>query len=974
MNRKYSAGQRAGFLSLQNKRRLFLLLPEIGIVAGSSGTSPADSAAGADDRSAGTDDRSRTLPAGGSVSNSIDVSSVERNQPVVVEVAGTVSPGTAYGGGDPVGSAAGADDRSAGADKILQTPDLGKIPGTTVSQTDSSGIPAEAAGSVSPGTAHGGTGTDDSSGNPPAGSAVRNGIDASSPEKKQPAVAEAAGTNSSGSIKKSGETDTQASGSKNSYRRNLRRKRFLLLGITGGVIVLWLLIRAGMALLPFPQLDAFINRPCSTRMYDRTGQLLQVLPLDEGLRREWYNLSELPPRIGEVFIAAEDSNFYRHGGIDIAALIRAAYQNLSTGQVVSGASTITMQLARMVIPRKEGEPVTLGVKIAEAWTALRIESKLSKDRILELYLNSVPFGLQAEGIGSAARTFFGCTPAQLSDARIHLLAVLLRRPAAYNPFEHPDASYDAVLEFASRTGFSASKEEWLAEVSVTERYTYPLRVPHFINYIRDNFAGQEKNLPPEMHLSIDSALTEYIENEINTQIDLNQDARLSQGALLAIDNSTGEIVCWSGGNFFSENAGQIDGVTVRNQSGSTMKPFLYASALEQGFSPATVFADVPMDFGSEEVYVPLNFNNQYNGPVLMRTALASSLNIPAVYLLYRLGVDNFMETLYRLGFDSLQGERGRTGLSLALGSGEVTLLELTRAFSVFSRGGSVPELTWDAVSPDTAAPELGRVFQTDTASVICSMLSDRRARALGFGFAEVFHTPYPAIFKTGTSNQFQNIIALGSTTGYTVGVWMGNFTGETVIRETGSSIPAGIVRRLLDILAEQEPDSAEEFPEPVTYRKAPVCVTSGMAPGPFCNSVAEEYIPAASLQNRPVCTWHYSMNGRVQVRYPQEYQRWLGGRNAAGTMAAGSDSKPVIMYPVDGAVFVYDPGIPAESQKLRVDCTGAGDWASLFVNGTLFETLAPPFVWYVPLSPGTMRLEVYTENPDASTGITVTVK
>lgn len=749
-----------------------------------------------------------------------------------------------------------------------------------------------------------------------------------------------------------------------------KRRLFLVLGFFGGVLVLWLLIRAGMALLPFPRLEAFINRPCSTRIYDRTGQLLQVLPLEEGLRREWYGLTKLPPRIAEVFIAAEDINFYRHGGIDVAALLRAAYQNLSTGQVISGASTITMQLARMVIPREEGKPVTLGVKIAEAWTALRIESKLSKERILELYLNSVPFGLQAEGIGSAARTFFGCTPMQLSDFQIHLLAVLLRRPAAYNPFEHPEASYDAVLEFASRTGFFADREEWLAEVSVAERYVYPLRVPHFINYIKDTYNRQNKNLPPEMHLSIDATLSEYIEHEINTQIGANQDARLSQGALLAIDNCTGEIICWSGGNFFSENAGQIDGVTVRNQSGSTMKPFLYASALEQGFSPATVFADIPMDFGSEEVYVPLNFNNQYNGPVLMRTALASSLNIPAVYLLYRLGVDNFMDTLYQLGFDSLQGERGRTGLSLALGSGEVTLLELTRAFSVFSRGGSLPELTWDAMPPETEAPTVEQVFRPDTTAVICSMLSDRRARTLGFGFAEVFHTPYPAIFKTGTSNQFQNIIALGSTTEYTVGVWMGNFTGETVIRETGSSIPAGIVRQLLDILTERNPDSAKDFPEPVTYQKAPVCVISGMAPGPFCTSVAEEYIPIAALQNRPTCTWHYNSAG--QIRYPQEYQRWLGGRNAAGTIVMDSD--PVIIYPVDGAVFVYDPGIPPESQKLRVDCTGAGACASLFVNGTLFETVAPPFVWYVPLSPGTMHLEVYTENPTASTEITVTVQ
>lgn len=752
------------------------------------------------------------------------------------------------------------------------------------------------------------------------------------------------------------------------------KRRFLLLPViaAGSVLLLCIFIRAGMALLPFPQLDAFLKRPCSTRIYDRNGELLQILPLDDGLRREWYDASELPERIGEVFIASEDSNFYRHCGIDIGALVRAVFQNMSAGHAVSGASTITMQLARMVVPRKTGKPVTIWVKIAEAWTALRIESKLSKERILELYLNSVPFGMQAEGVGSAARTFYGCTPSHLSDAQIHLLAVLLRRPAAYNPFEHPEVSYNAALKIGLRSGFSVSREEWLSSVSVSERYVYPMRIPHFVNYVRNDFARQKRTLPSELYLSVDASLTEQMESEINNQLELHRNARLAQGALLAIDNYTGEIICWSGGNFFDENAGQIDGVIVRNQSGSTMKPFLYASALEKGFSPATVLADVPMDFGSSEVYVPLNFNNQYNGPVLMRTALASSLNIPAVYLLYRLGVDNFMQTLSLLGFDSLNGVRAKTGLSLALGSGEVTLLELTRAFSVFARGGSVPELTCEVVSAGDRASELHTVFASDTAAVICDMLSDRRARTLGFGFAEVFHTPYPAIFKTGTSNQFQNIIALGSTARYTVGVWMGNFTGETVIRETGSSIPAGIVRMLLDILTERKVESARMFPEPVMYRKAPVCVISGMAPGPLCSAVADEYIPVASLQSRPVCTWHYEQYGQIHVCYPPEYQRWLGGRNAAGTMAAGGS--PVILYPVDGAVFVYDPGIPAESQKLRVDCIGAGVCASLFVNGTLFETVAPPFVWYVPLVAGNMHLEVYTEDPDAYTDITVTVQ
>lgn len=726
--------------------------------------------------------------------------------------------------------------------------------------------------------------------------------------------------------------------------------------------------------MPFPELKVFLEQPYSTRFYDRNGRLLQVLPLEDGLRREWYDLETLPPRIAEIFIAAEDERFFNHGGIDIFSILRATVQNFSEGRRVSGASTITMQLARIVIPRQEDKSVTLWTKLKEAWNAIRIEAKLSKEEILELYLNNIPFGMQAEGIGSAARTYYGLKPQQLSEAQIHVLAVVPRRPATYNPLQNPEASYAAAMEIGSATGFSATLEQWINAVAITSRYTYPMELPHFINYVQNEHKMQQKKFPPQVTLSVDASLTEQAASLVNNLLEQNQDARLSHGGVFALDNHTGEIICWYGGNYENEDGGQIDAVLVKNQSGSTMKPFIYAQALESGFLPSSVMADVPMDFGSNEVYVPLNFNNQYNGPVLMRTSLASSLNIPAVYLLYRLGVDNYMEKLSELGFYSLEGERERTGLSLALGSGEVTLFELTRAFSVFANEGNLIDTTYVAqntlVQNATGKQNFitKNIFSSDTVAIICDFLSDRRARSLGFGFAEVFNTEYPAIFKTGTSNQFQNIIALGSTTGYTVGVWMGNFSGDTVIRETGSSIPAQVVRQLLDVLAELNPEKTTGFPEPEHYRKVPICSLSGMTPNYSCPSVTEEYVYTTSAASRTLCDWHYQSNGKTETRYPQEYQRWLSGRNNQGGLFVSSQLE--ILYPTDGATFIYDSSIPAAAQKIRVDCTGSGESATLFVNGEFFGSKSQPFVWYVPLQPGFINITVRLD----STGQTKTVQ
>lgn len=682
------------------------------------------------------------------------------------------------------------------------------------------------------------------------------------------------------------------------------------------IIIFLLSVRIIIAVIPSKKINAFVNRQYSTRIYDRNGILLNVVPLGQGLRREFIPLKEIPVSVQKAFINAEDKNFYLHPGVDLFSIARAYSQNKKAGRIVSGASTITMQLVRMIYPR-ETKPVTVKLKIEEMFKAFLLEIKFSKKQILELYLNNVPFGFQTEGIASAARTFFGEDIKSLSAKQIETLSQIPRRPSDYAP---------------------------------VREYVYPQFCPHFVNYVIAEYKNKNISLPVELHLSIDSSLNEYASEEIQRKIMEYQEARIHNGAAFVINNRTGEIIVWVGnGSFEDEHGGQIDGVLVKNQPGSSMKPFLYALGLEHGFKPTSVLPDIPMDFGGEKVYVPLNFNDRYNGPVRYRVALASSLNIPAVYLLYHIGVSNYMEKLSELKFSSLEGQRSSTGLSIALGSSEVTLYEMVHAFSVFTRDGTVGELTFEKKKNSFVCKQSNRIYSADTARILCDFLSDKNARELGFGHAKVFSTPYPCIFKTGTSNQFQNIIALGSTTEFTAGVWMGNFEGETVIRQTGSSIPAAIVRDLLDSLTEEY--GAKEFLQPVSYSKENICVLSGFSPVEECTSITKEFVSNGKEKN-PSCTWHTNVNGKTQINYPTEYQHWASGKNMAGTILF-SNSPLEILYPTNGASFLYDPAIPEENQMLRVQAAGgSSDTAELFVDGISFGQIKNRFYWNIPLTKG----------------------
>lgn len=759
------------------------------------------------------------------------------------------------------------------------------------------------------------------------------------------------------------------------------------------IALIWITLFLALKYTPYPELDAFRSLPCSTRIYDCSGKLLQILPLEEGLRRERVTLDEIPAAVKNAFIAAEDKRFYAHSGVDVKAIFRALFQNISSGRTVSGGSTITMQLARLITPRTAR---TLSVKITEAWNALRLEKRLTKNEILEYYLNHIGFGYNTEGVASASRTFFSKDIESLTLEEACLLAVIPRSPSQYSPLEHPESCIMAALPIYTELLSQSTKKQSThesAESTVTDalknaafnahRFQYPYEFPHYIRYLTEQteskntgndtaeiIIGSMLYKESEVHLSASLEVQKRAEDLLSRMLDTYSLNRLSNGAVLAFDTQTGEIIAWVGSGGFTNEAseGQIDGVLTPNQPGSSMKPFLYALALDSGYTAATILPDIPHDFGAEELYIPQNFNNRFNGPVTLRVALASSLNVPAVWLLNRIGLSNYRNKLLSLGFDSLADQD--PGLSLALGGAEVTLLELTRAFSIFSRDGTfIPLRATQSVMQGESASDGLQMYDRNTARLIANILSDKQARALGFGYASVFETPFSAIFKTGTANQYQNITALASTPLYTVGVWMGNFSGETVIGKTGSSLPASIAKDILCFL--QQTDNPA-FPEPEQYHTERICSLSGMKAGPDCPNTRPEYLPSGS--NTGVCTWHTEHG----VVYPEEYLEWLSIKGRQGTVSY--DGNPLtIETPRNGSVFFYDASALGRNQVISVSVTGGTDdvlsveLTDKRTGSSLSETeIMRPFNFTLPLSKGEWELSV--RNGDESYSISYTVR
>ena len=731
----------------------------------------------------------------------------------------------------------------------------------------------------------------------------------------------------------------------------LNKKGRITIGIVLSLFAIIIAFNLALLFVPADYLKDLETRPYSTVYYDSKGELLQVTSLPDGGRREKLDGADITRLAKKVFIKAEDKRFYLHNGVDYAALVSALVQNARGHQIVRGGSTITMQLVKM---QDDDKSLTVSRKLHDIFYALVIEAKHTKHRIFEAYINNLYFGHGATGLASAARTYYGRTANTLNAQELCCLAVIPRNPTAYDPIKNAENCAQRACELYNKIFHKKMSVQEFADFLPHKLFSYPYEAPHYIRYLEQQVNAIETQCVDthKVSLSINLELQKYAQLILNDALLQAEGSRISNASLLLIENKTGTPLAWVGStDFFDEkHNGQIDGVLVNNQPGSSMKPFLYALALETKdengnplFTPASILADIPQEFGEDKLYIPSNFNNRYNGPVRLRIALASSLNVPAVYVLNTLGVDNYLERLYTLGFESLRHTGKNADLGLALGAGEVSLNELVPAFAVFVRDG----IAFDG----------SQVYEPDTARLICSILSDKGARALGFGYTQTFETSYPAIFKTGTSNQYQNIIALGATKDYSIGVWMGNFDGQTVMGKTGSSLPAWCAKKMLDYLyGEKGPSSDKlkqmEFAEPVNWSKQKICSLSGMRAGPDCPATVYEYCLNDTEQQLEQCNWHKKTDdGKLQTLYPSEYQQWA--RTTKPDIQINYNTTPLsIQTPKNNAVFYYSE-LHKEKQAVSVEVFGgAKDTLQIFYDDIFYNEVSRPFTFQLPVERG----------------------
>jgi penicillin-binding protein 1C len=705
-----------------------------------------------------------------------------------------------------------------------------------------------------------------------------------------------------------------------------------------------LLFYALLRFSPYPELDEFQrNRSYGVVLLDAKGRTIRVFPSRDGVKREWVDLKDIPKAAADVFIKAEDRRFYMHPGVDPLAVIAGVFRNARVGRNVSGASTIAMQLARIISPHER----TFSGKIGEAFNALRLETRLSKRGILELWFNNIPFGSNIQGIQSFTRERFGIDASALDSERAVILAVVPRRPSLFDPAVNKDANLSAALALAEKCKITdkTALAQYAAQAAVSSGN--PFFAPHFSERVK-TLLGAE-NRAKTIQTTLDMDAQNYAEQRLAIEIAKLTRNRVHNGAILVVENETGAARAYVGSNswFADDVFGKIDGVTARNQLGSCLKPFLYAFAIENGFGPNTVLPDVPSSFGRYEAYAPANFNRRFNGPVRLRVALASSLNVPAVWTLERLGVSRFENFLETLGFN-FAGKAETYGLGIALGAGEASLEELTRAFSMFQTNGLLNDLKFIFSPEDDDAPTPSRKISPYAAFIIRDVLSDDESRWTGFGRNAAFQTRFSAMFKTGTANQYQNIWALGATKRWTVGVWMGNFSGETVVGKTGSSIPALIARDLLSLMESRNTPSATRE-EPVFVEEKKICALSGLSATGFCPGVVGEYFRVGQ-EPRP-CSWHSGGS----VVYPPEYRAWLAERFRTGSAGTGSAK---IRLPRDGTVFYTFSTDPSEqTQGARVETIGFGD-AAVYLDGIFQGNLNSAGVFVLPLWPGTHTVKV----------------
>ncbi len=773
--------------------------------------------------------------------------------------------------------------------------------------------------------------------------------------------------------------------------------------------------------IPLSEADLSPLPVVSLPITDRNGETLREVLSDSETRAHWINIDELPDHVLYAFIAAEDKRFFQHDGIDPLATVRAFYSNARNRSVVSGGSTITQQVIRNIYKH----PRTTGGKIHEAWYALRLERTLSKNEILEHYVNRIPFGNGTHGIEAASRFYFGKPAAHLSVNESAFLAGLPNAPSLNNPYRSPERAaqrHRYVLERLYARKYITQEEynrviSQMISLAPAERN---FRAPHFSEMVLREFTQKELYGISTIRTTLDWRQQRTIERILQGHIKSLRDQNVTNGAVVVLENKTGEIRALVGSADYNDPDihGRVNGATALRQPGSALKTFTYGIALESGMTAAEMLADIPYHGSVEDgAFSPVNYDKQYRGPVLLREALACSYNIPAVRIAEQIGTGVLLHRLRKAGITSLDKTPSHYGLGLTLGNGEVRLIELTNAYAAIARGGvyrnhSIIQSyqTIDGnhipVRRDTNGLQ---IFSQQAAYILTDILSDNNARAPAFGFHSPLHLPFPSAAKTGTTKDYNDNWTIGYTPRYTVGVWIGNFDGKPMRGVSGITGSGTIFRDVMLFLEGYETSISFTQPDGIIHVR--VCAQSGDLPTELCAAnVNESFITGTEPKQR--CRVHRIRpldirSGRsadhitppqfvrdhiVEV-FPPLYDAYFDKRILPFTSHPRAVIKTDfeideiaeinrktfdIVYPENGSIFKIDPVLRREYQNITIRAAYGANYRNiaLLKDGEKIASLdgKNTFIWNVRRGEHEFQIEGYTEGrKETSRPVVVTV-
>ncbi len=805
--------------------------------------------------------------------------------------------------------------------------------------------------------------------------------------------------------------------------RNKPARYFILGGIA---IFIGLLIYTFWNLPSVNSISENLNAP-SIRITDRDGHLLYDILPAEGGRHAVLSFDNIPQCMKDATIAVEDKNFYSNPGVDLGGIVRALWINIRGGETIAGGSTITQQVARnLLLSQHERNEITLRRKLREAVLAWELTQKLSKNDILALYLNQVNYGGMAYGIEAASQTYFGKPASDLILPECALLAGLPQAPGLYDPFTNPDLAkqrQQIVLGLMEEQG-RITYEQRLAAQAAPLSYNpapYPIEAPHFIWIVKDQLDElfSSGKLNPNQSLVVRTTLDlndqQLAEQIVARRLDefkpkageINHN--VNNAALVVLDPHNGEILALVGSADYFDSSidGALDMATSPRQTGSAFKPFVYAQALDptrpNPWTAATSILDVSTTFITHngQPYTPVDYDGREHGPVSAREALASSLNIPAVRTLQKVGIDNTLNLAKQLGITSL-GDPQSYDLSLVLGGGQISLLQLSTAYASLANNGyftgnysilDIRDADGKLLYSQDKTPPL-QVFDPRVTWLISDILSDDVARSIGFGLNSTLKIDHSVAVKTGTTTNFHDNWTIGYTPDLLVGVWVGNSNYEAMHDVTGVTGAAPIWNDTMRALLQGQPD--RPFIRPDGMKQVEVCDLSGLLPTQTCpHTRLEWFIPGTeptqtdtyyqqiwidaltnSLANDSTPQDH--RKSLIVLDLPVEAQPWartqglplLADFEQSTDSTSLQSSSLALISPTPNTTYRITSDLNQSAQQLSVEAVAGQGFSqvTIYLDGKALATFSgPPYQTWWTLSAGQHRFRV--EGMTASGGI-----